>query len=30
MDNGVYIYYTKIRFIDGTEAFYEGDVTLVK
>ena len=30
MGIGVYIYYTKIQFVDGTSGFFEGDVTLTR
>ncbi|MEM9919795.1 MAG: gliding motility-associated C-terminal domain-containing protein, partial [Bacteroidota bacterium] len=30
MDNGVYIYYAEIRFVDGWEELHQGDVTLVR
>ena len=30
MGIGVYIYYTKVQFVDGTTNFFEGDVTLTR
>lgn len=30
MQEGVYIYYAKVTFLDDTEAFYEGDITLIR
>ena len=30
MDPGVYVYWAKVKFIDGTEKEYSGDVTLVR
>ena len=30
MNNGVFVYYLKATFIDGTEAEQKGDITLLK
>ncbi|HFA50028.1 MAG TPA: gliding motility-associated C-terminal domain-containing protein [Bacteroidetes bacterium] len=30
LDNGVYVYFAKVKFIDGEVLLFEGDVTLVK